>query len=137
MRPGARRRTVQAALGIIGCLPVLTALGVPLPASAARTQSPGHTGPAAASSGAAAQGGPLMASQGTEVQYPSRSTPRVPNVPASSWVIANASTGQVLAAKDPHGRFGPASTMKVLTAITLIPRLNPDRMVLASKAAAD
>jgi serine-type D-Ala-D-Ala carboxypeptidase (penicillin-binding protein 5/6) len=132
MKPGARRLAVQAALGAIACLPVLTVLGVPLPASAAKAQSPGHTGPSST-----AQGGQLMASQGTVVQYPSRSAPRVPDIPASSWVIANASTGQILAAKDPHGRFGPASTMKILTAITLIPRLNPDRMVLVSRQAAD
>jgi D-alanyl-D-alanine carboxypeptidase (penicillin-binding protein 5/6) len=140
MRPGPRRRAVQAALGAIACLPVLTVLGVPLPASAAQAKSPGHTGPArttARSTSTTAQGGPLMASQGTVVQYPSRGAARVPNIPASSWVIANADTGQVLAAKDPHGRFGPASTMKILTALTLIPRLNPDSMVLASRLAAD
>jgi len=57
-------------------------------------------------------------------------------MPASAWVIANAGTGQVLAAKDPHGEFGPASTLKVLTAVTLIPLLNPDAMVVASKFAA-
>ena len=51
-------------------------------------------------------------------------------------MIANADTGQVLAAKDPHGEFGPASTLKVLTAVTLIPLLNPDGMVVASKLAA-
>jgi D-alanyl-D-alanine carboxypeptidase (penicillin-binding protein 5/6) len=51
-------------------------------------------------------------------------------------VIANADTGQVLAAKDAHGEFGPASTLKVLTAVTLIPLLNPDAMVVASKFAA-
>jgi serine-type D-Ala-D-Ala carboxypeptidase (penicillin-binding protein 5/6) len=130
MKPGARRLAIPAALGAIACLPVLTLLGLPAPASAARTQRPAHAG-------ATAQGGPLMASSGTVVQYPSRSSARVPSIPASSWVIANAGTGQVLAAKDPHGRFGPASTMKILTAITLIPRLNPNAMVLASRRAAD
>jgi D-alanyl-D-alanine carboxypeptidase (penicillin-binding protein 5/6) len=50
-------------------------------------------------------------------------------------VIANADTGQVLAAKDPHGEYGPASTLKVLTAITLIPRLNPDANIVASQLA--
>jgi D-alanyl-D-alanine carboxypeptidase (penicillin-binding protein 5/6) len=50
-------------------------------------------------------------------------------------VIANADTGQVLAAQDPHGKFGPASTLKVLTAITLIPRLNPNAMVPATRLA--
>jgi serine-type D-Ala-D-Ala carboxypeptidase (penicillin-binding protein 5/6) len=78
-----------------------------------------------------------MASQGIVVHYPSQSSSQLPTIPASAYVIANANTGQVLAADDPHGKFGPASTMKVLTAITLIPRLNPNAMVEASQQAAD
>jgi D-alanyl-D-alanine carboxypeptidase (penicillin-binding protein 5/6) len=50
-------------------------------------------------------------------------------------VVADARTGQVLAAKDAHGMFRPASTLKVLTAIALIPRLNPDATVVASPQA--
>jgi D-alanyl-D-alanine carboxypeptidase (penicillin-binding protein 5/6) len=42
----------------------------------------------------------------------------------------------VLAAKDAHGLFPPASTLKVLTAITMLPRLKPDATVLATKRAA-
>jgi D-alanyl-D-alanine carboxypeptidase (penicillin-binding protein 5/6) len=41
----------------------------------------------------------------------------------------------VLAAKDPHGWYRPASTLKVLTAVALIPVLNPDGTVVASKQA--
>jgi serine-type D-Ala-D-Ala carboxypeptidase (penicillin-binding protein 5/6) len=81
-------------------------------------------------------GGPLMADHSTVVHYPAGHPRLLPSVPASAWVIANATTGQVLAARDPHGQFGPASTLKVLTAITLIPRLNPDAMVTASQLAA-
>ena len=81
-------------------------------------------------------GGPLMADHSTVVHYPAGHPRLLPSVPASAWVIANANTGQVLAARDPHGQFGPASTLKVLTAITLIPRLNPDAMVTASQLAA-
>jgi serine-type D-Ala-D-Ala carboxypeptidase (penicillin-binding protein 5/6) len=81
-------------------------------------------------------GGQLMAGQGVVVHYPSRQAPRLPRVPASAYVIANARTGQVLAAKDPHGQFGPASTLKVLTAITLIPRLNPNGEVTVTRRAA-
>jgi serine-type D-Ala-D-Ala carboxypeptidase (penicillin-binding protein 5/6) len=77
-----------------------------------------------------------MASNGLVVNYPDRAAPRIPAIPASAWVIANARTGQVLAARDPHGTFGPASTLKILTAISLIPRLNPNAMVTASKLAA-
>jgi serine-type D-Ala-D-Ala carboxypeptidase (penicillin-binding protein 5/6) len=80
-------------------------------------------------------GGPLMASTGTVVTEPANGALPLPSVPAAAWVIANADTGQVLAAKDPHGEYGPASTLKVLTAITLIPRLNPDADVVASQLA--
>jgi D-alanyl-D-alanine carboxypeptidase (penicillin-binding protein 5/6) len=38
----------------------------------------------------------------------------------------------VLAAKDPHGRFAPASTLKTLTAVTLIPELDRDLKVAAT-----
>jgi D-alanyl-D-alanine carboxypeptidase (penicillin-binding protein 5/6) len=51
-------------------------------------------------------------------------------------VIADASTGTVLAAKDAHGVFPPASTLKVLTAITMLPRLSPDATVVATRRAA-
>jgi D-alanyl-D-alanine carboxypeptidase (penicillin-binding protein 5/6) len=80
-------------------------------------------------------GGVKMASPGVVVNYPAGG-PKLPSVPASAYVIADAGTGQVLAAKDPHGEFPPASTLKVLTAITLLPRLNPDAMVTASTLAA-
>ncbi len=80
-------------------------------------------------------GGPLMASSGIVVNEPSDDPRPVPDIPASAWVIANANTGQVLAARDPHGEFGPASTLKVLTAVTLIPLLNPDAMVVATPLA--
>ena len=83
-------------------------------------------------------GGPKMASSGIVVNYPSSGQHwKLPKVPASAYVIADANTGQVLAAKDPHGEFAPASTLKVLTAITLIPALNPSAMVTATRRAAD
>ncbi len=80
-------------------------------------------------------GGPLMASPGIVVNYPAPETRPLPKVPASAYVIADASTGAVLAAKDPHGLYPPASTLKVLTAITMLPRLNPNAMLKASKLA--
>lgn len=48
-----------------------------------------------------------------------------PDVSAPSWVVADATTGKVLAARDPHGRARPASTQKVLLALTMLPRLDP------------
>jgi D-alanyl-D-alanine carboxypeptidase (penicillin-binding protein 5/6) len=90
---------------------------------------------ASASPVAQAVGGPQLAARGVVVNYPSRSVPRLPNIKASAFVVADASTGQVLAAKDPHGWYRPASTLKVLTAVALIPLLNPDATVVASKQA--
>ena len=60
----------------------------------------------------------------------------LPRVPASAYVIANARTGRVLAAKDAHGLYPPASTLKVLTAITMLPRLKPSASLVASRLAA-
>jgi len=81
-------------------------------------------------------GGADLASPGVVVNYPPAGAVPLPQVPASAYVIADAGTGQVLAAKDAHGLFPPASTLKMLTAITLIPLLNPDATVVATQQAA-
>jgi serine-type D-Ala-D-Ala carboxypeptidase (penicillin-binding protein 5/6) len=120
MRP-VLANTVLTAVGA-----VLAAAAIAAPAAAA-SPSPAATGPTI--------GGAQLSSRGVLVSYPSRAVPRLPKIKASAWVIADAGTGQVLAAKDPHGWYRPASTLKVLTAISLIPALNPDAMVVASKQA--
>ena len=114
-------RSVLAAAGA-----VLAAAAIAAPAAAA-SPSPAAIGPAI--------GGAQLSGRGVLVSYPSRAVPRLPKIKASAWVIADAGTGQVLAAKDPHGWYRPASTLKVLTAISLIPALNPNAMVMASKQA--
>jgi len=81
-------------------------------------------------------GGAQLAGTGVIVNYPSADARHLPDVKASAWVIADAGTGQVLAAKDPHGEFRPASTLKVMTADALIPDLNPSATLVASKLAA-
>jgi serine-type D-Ala-D-Ala carboxypeptidase (penicillin-binding protein 5/6) len=106
---------------------VLAAAAIAAPAAAA-SPPPAATGPVI--------GGAQLSGRGVLVNYPSRAVvPRLPKIKASAWVIADAGTGQVLAAKDPHGWYRPASTLKVLTAISLIPALNPNAMVVASKQA--
>jgi D-alanyl-D-alanine carboxypeptidase (penicillin-binding protein 5/6) len=51
---------------------------------------------------------------------------------ASAWLVADAGSGEVLAARDPHGRYYPASTLKTLTLLTLVPRLDPALVVPAT-----
>lgn len=84
----------------------------------------------AQAAGRSVAGGSLLGGSGVVVD---RAAPALPSVAASSYVIADADTGQVLAAKDPHGRYLPASTLKTLTSITMIPKLNPDALVRPTK----
>ena len=77
-------------------------------------------------------GGPLLTGHGVVVR-PLPGAPALPtDLTSSSWLVADLDTGQVLAAKAPHERYLPASTLKTLTAVTLIPRLDPNQMVKAT-----
>jgi D-alanyl-D-alanine carboxypeptidase (penicillin-binding protein 5/6) len=68
-------------------------------------------------------GGPQLASMGVVVDRPS-SVPAPPELRDVSWLLADMDTGEVIAAKAAHARLRPASTLKILTALTLIPRLD-------------
>jgi D-alanyl-D-alanine carboxypeptidase (penicillin-binding protein 5/6) len=86
--------------------------------------------PAAALSGAATRAPAPAASPpstlyqpGTQVR-PRTGAPEVPeDISALSWVVADARTGDVLAAHNAHRRLPPASTLKTLFALTVIPAL--------------
>jgi D-alanyl-D-alanine carboxypeptidase (penicillin-binding protein 5/6) len=67
-------------------------------------------------------------------------TPPVPNdVSAEAWLVADLDSGDVIAAKDLHGRHRPASIIKVLTAMQAINELNLNKTVAgtADDAAAE
>ena len=66
-------------------------------------------------------GGPQLGGTAPVVTAGATATPKVA---AGSWLVADATTGTILAAKNAHGRFMPASTLKTLTALTLLPRLD-------------
>jgi D-alanyl-D-alanine carboxypeptidase (penicillin-binding protein 5/6) len=57
-----------------------------------------------------------------------------PNVAAASYVVADARTGAVLASKEAHRRLPPASTLKTLTALALLPILPPQKAYTATYA---
>jgi D-alanyl-D-alanine carboxypeptidase (penicillin-binding protein 5/6) len=58
-------------------------------------------------------------------------------ISAMSWLIADADSGEVLAAKDPHARHRPASTLKLFTALLSVDQLPADRVVTATQADAN
>jgi D-alanyl-D-alanine carboxypeptidase (penicillin-binding protein 5/6) len=103
------RRVLVAAAAAVTCGagPVATAL---------------VTAPGAVADTPPAVGGPMLATDGITVD----TAPMVPPLPptsATSFVVADADTGAVLAAHGAHVRLAPASTLKTLTALTLIPKL--------------
>ncbi|HEU5156377.1 MAG TPA: D-alanyl-D-alanine carboxypeptidase [Streptosporangiaceae bacterium] len=114
-------------------------LAVPL---CAACLSPALTPAAAARSARAAAappepiGGPQLGSRGVVVDRTAGLRP--PKLPgAASYLIADGDTGDVLAARDPHGRYLPASTLKTLTAIALIPKLDSDALVRPTQRTCD
>ncbi|MFI7294734.1 D-alanyl-D-alanine carboxypeptidase family protein [Streptomyces sp. NPDC050121] len=90
-----------------------------------------RTGPdPRAPGGAAGAGAPrvktprpsLLYRSGTQVR-PHRGAPEVPDVSALSWLVADARSGAVLAASNAHRKLPPASTLKTLFALTVLPVL--------------
>ena len=67
------------------------------------------------------------------ISQPSGSVP-VPDGPAQAWIVADLDSGQVLAARDEYGQFAPASTIKVLLAVTVLDELPLDATVVANEA---
>ncbi|WP_188829719.1 D-alanyl-D-alanine carboxypeptidase family protein [Nocardia camponoti] len=67
-----------------------------------------------------------------------KGAPPVPEeISATSWLVADLDTGRVLAAKDPHGRYRSASTMKIALAIVALRTLDMDKVVIGTQADAD
>ncbi len=139
---GARRRSsayaASAACGLALAVAGLTSAG---PALAAATPSPWTTGlptPAASVAPSASVGGPKLASMGITTDL-SPGTPAPPVMHDVAWLVADLDTGEVIAAKAPHARLAPASTLKTLASLVLLPRIDPKKSYAAeaSDAQAD
>nr|WP_190220516.1 DUF5136 domain-containing protein [Streptomyces griseosporeus] len=101
----------------------LTSLALTAPAALAApsptpSASPSATPPAAMST----VGGARLGMPGTQVDL-GTDAPVVPkDVTARSWIVADAESGDVLAAHNAHWRLAPASTLKMLFADTVLPK---------------
>ncbi|WP_221193246.1 D-alanyl-D-alanine carboxypeptidase [Mycolicibacterium iranicum] len=58
----------------------------------------------------------------------------LPDGPAKAWLVADLDTGRVLASRDPYGTYAPASTIKVLLAMTVLDHLRPDNFARANES---
>jgi D-alanyl-D-alanine carboxypeptidase (penicillin-binding protein 5/6) len=89
--------------------------------------------PASATVGA---GGPRLAEPGLHVGAALDATtpvPAFPKNPAEAYLVADLTTGEVLAAKNAYVKMRPASTLKALVALALLPRLDPELRYTATR----
>ncbi|MDT0213442.1 hypothetical protein Q9R29_06050 [Rothia sp. ARF10] len=124
---------VPAVVGASPALAAPTPTAVP-PATAAASPSPSPTLPAVRHvlDPARSVGGPGLAPMDTVLLDAPAGVPAPPAVADVAWLIADADTGEVLAARNPHAPLLPASTLKALTAIHLLPRLDPAAVLTAT-----
>jgi serine-type D-Ala-D-Ala carboxypeptidase (penicillin-binding protein 5/6) len=129
---GARLVTALLAAGLV----LLGGVGPAAAEDARRTADPAAPTPTAPQPGGPPQGsgpdgvtvgGERLDTRGTVVA--ADTAPLPDGVVAPGWLVADAGTGTVLAARDPHGLYHPASTLKTLTVLTLLPRLDPALVV--------
>jgi serine-type D-Ala-D-Ala carboxypeptidase (penicillin-binding protein 5/6) len=130
------------ALAVITSLGVLSAPALADPPNAPKPTStaisPGAPDPHPPAGGVAPDGtvpgGPRLAGRGLVLPTNAPALPK--GIRAQGWILADLDSGAVLAARDPHGRYQPASILKLLTAITVAPHLPGRRVVTVSPAAA-
>jgi D-alanyl-D-alanine carboxypeptidase (penicillin-binding protein 5/6) len=100
----------------------------PPPVDTSEDVPPGATAPQPLPVPANPVGGTRMGECGLVV--PADAPPLPSDISAGAWMVADLDTGEVLAAKDPHGRYRPASTLKLLTVQPLLKNLtNLDQIV--------
>ncbi|HST49704.1 D-alanyl-D-alanine carboxypeptidase family protein [Jatrophihabitans sp.] len=140
-----RRRAAGLALATVvwlSCLPGTSSAtpvaspSAPRPTSAGRSPSAPDPHPPAGgwSPDGAVPGGEHLASRGLVAPPGAPKLPR--GIRAHGWILVDLDSGAVLAARDPHGRYQPASILKVLTALSIAPQLPGRRVVTVSPAAA-
>ncbi|MFF9057502.1 D-alanyl-D-alanine carboxypeptidase family protein [Streptomyces sp. NPDC101213] len=77
---------------------------------------------AAPPAGMSSLGGARLGQAGTQVQLAGGAPVLPKDLTARSWIVADAESGEVLAAHNAHWRLPPASTLKMLFADTVLPK---------------
>ncbi|MFF3344443.1 D-alanyl-D-alanine carboxypeptidase family protein [Streptomyces sp. NPDC002779] len=115
----APQKTTRRSLLVTSAVAASLALSVPVShAAPSPSPTPSATPPATMST----VGGERLGQPGTQVELAS-GVPVLPKkLSARSWIVADAESGEVLAAHNAHWRLAPASTLKMLFADTLLPK---------------
>ncbi|WNM29771.1 D-alanyl-D-alanine carboxypeptidase [Streptomyces sp. Li-HN-5-11] len=110
----ARRSLLVTSAALLSVsLTAPAALAAPSPKTSPSATPPAHM---------STVGGARLGQSGTQVNLGS-GVPVLPkDLTARSWIVADAESGQVLAAHNAHWRLPPASTLKMLFADTVLPK---------------
>ncbi|APT84133.1 D-alanyl-D-alanine carboxypeptidase family protein [Corynebacterium aquilae] len=106
----------------------------PAPVDTSEMPSPGNATPRPLPIPQVKTGGPQLQNNCGIVAAPGFVTPE--EYTASSFIVFDIDNGDILAAKDAHGRYRPASIIKVLLALTAIEELNLNQKVRVSAESA-
>ncbi|WP_405762362.1 D-alanyl-D-alanine carboxypeptidase family protein [Streptomyces sp. NBC_00045] len=118
--------TVLSAGLLVPAMLVVPAHAAPTPPPDGKGQPPKAV--AAPPASMSTVGGALLGKPGVQVN-PLAGAPALPTeLTGRSWIVADAETGEVLAANNAHWRLPPASTMKMLFADTVLPSLPKDQV---------
>ena len=142
MRSPAARAIVPTAVAgllLLGAIPAVAVDQTPSPspsASPSPTTGPGQSTSPSPSPTTGQSTGPGATPGTLATARPGPGADPLPEIWAASWILVDATTGEILAAKRPHRKRPPASTLKTLTLLTLLPRLSPDQVTVGTPKAA-
>ncbi|WP_338685948.1 D-alanyl-D-alanine carboxypeptidase [Streptomyces acidiscabies] len=117
--PAPMKRAVRRSLTVTAATLATASLTAPFAVAApSPSPSPSVTPPARMST----VGGARLGLPGTQADLAGGAPVLPKDITARSWIVADAESGDVLAAHNAHWRLPPASTMKMLFADTVLPR---------------
>lgn len=107
----------------------------PPPIDTSEKPRPGEAAPAPLPVPPVPVGGERMAECG--LVLPKRALNPPEGITATSWVLQDLETGDIIAAKDPHARQRPASLIKTLLALVVVTELPPRKVITPTKEDAE
>ncbi|MGW3913847.1 D-alanyl-D-alanine carboxypeptidase family protein [Streptomyces sp. NPDC005070] len=121
----ASKKTIRRSLLITSATLLTVSLTAPAFADtddASPTASPASSPSATPPANMSSLGGERLGRPGNQVDLGTGAPVLPPDITARSWIVADAESGDVLAAHNAHWRLPPASTLKMLFADTVLPK---------------
>ncbi|WP_399119145.1 D-alanyl-D-alanine carboxypeptidase family protein [Streptomyces sp. KM273126] len=120
------RRSLLVASAVSLPLSLSLSLTVAPAALAADKPSPGASPSVTPPAKMSTVGGERLGTPGTQADLGAGAPVLPKDITARSWIVADAESGDVLAAHNAHWRLAPASTLKMLFADTLLPKFSKE-----------